>query len=72
MSTASPSVRVHINIDISAASLQSIVAHAKRNSGPDGRGRYPVDTADVLSAMISKFLDKKGFEAFARDPANYG
>lgn len=68
----SPLVRVHVNIEISAASLQAVVANAKKKAGPDGRGHYRVDTADALAALISKFLQEKGFDDFARDEDNYG
>jgi hypothetical protein len=72
MSESSPLVRVHVNIELSAASLQSVVANSKKKAGTDERGRYRVDTADVLSAMISKFLLEKDFEAFSQDLDNYG
>lgn len=71
MSQSSPSVRVHVNIELSAASLQSVVANAKKKAGTDGQDRYRVDTADALSALISKFLQQKRFDEFARDLENY-
>ena len=71
MSENSPSVRVHVNIELSAASLQSVVANAKKKAGTDEQGRYRVDTADALSALISRFLDKNGFDEFTRDLDNY-
>ena len=71
MSESSPSVKVHVNIELSAASLQAVVAHSKKNAGKDENGRYRVDTADALSDLISKFLRDKGFDEFARDMENY-
>jgi hypothetical protein len=71
MSENDPMVRVHVNIELSAASLQAVVANSKKKAGPDENGRYRVDTADALASLISTFLREKGFDAFARDVANY-
>ena len=71
MSENSPLVRVHINIELSTTALQAVVANSKKRAGADEQGRYRVDTADALAAMISKFLQEKGFDEFARDMANY-
>ncbi len=71
MSDNSPVVRVHVNIELSAASLQAVVANAKKKADVDEQGRYRVDTADALAALISNFLQAKGFDKFAQDPDNY-
>ena len=71
MSESSPLIRVHVNIELSAASLQAVVANSKMKPGTDEKGRYRVDTADALAALISTFLREKGFDAFARDVENY-
>jgi hypothetical protein len=71
MSESSPSVKVHVNIDITAASLQAVVANTKRMATTDEHGRHRMDTADTLAALISRFLDEKDFLAFARDLDNY-
>ncbi|WP_372682434.1 hypothetical protein [Desulfosarcina sp.] len=71
MSESSPLVRVHVNIELSAASLQAVVANSKKMAEPDENGRFRVDTADALAALISTFLRKKGFEEFARNVDNY-
>lgn len=71
MSESSPSVRVHVNIELSAASLQWVVANAKKKAGANEQGRYRVDTADALSALISKFLENNRFDDFVRDLDNY-
>ena len=55
MSESSPLVKVHVNIELSAASLQAVVANSKMKAGPDEKGRYRVDTADALAALISTF-----------------
>jgi hypothetical protein len=71
MSESSPLVRVHVNIELSASSLQAVVANSKKMAGPDENGRYRVDTADALAALISTFLREKGFDKFVRDVDNY-
>jgi hypothetical protein len=71
MNEENPTVRVHVNIDLPAAALQAVVANAKQMAGKDAAGRYRVDTADVLSALITKFLNEKGFEDYSRDSGNY-
>ncbi|MCJ8502514.1 hypothetical protein [Desulfatitalea alkaliphila] len=62
---------VNVNIEITAAALQAIVANAKRMAPRNSNGTYRVDTADQVSAIISRFLDTRGFEQFARDSTNY-
>ncbi|MCB2149586.1 MAG: hypothetical protein KQI81_24105 [Deltaproteobacteria bacterium] len=71
MSENSPLVRVHVNIELSAASLQAVVAQTKKKAGPDEKGRYRVDTADALASLISRFLREKGFDEFVEDGDNY-
>lgn len=71
MSESSPLVRVHVNIELSAASLQAVVANSKKRAEPDENGCFRVDTADALAALISTFLRKKGFEEFTRNVDNY-
>lgn len=71
MSTNAPMVKVHVNIELSAASLQAVVANAKKKVGKDEQGRYRVDTADVLSDLITNFLQKKNFDEFTQDENNY-
>ena len=71
MSENSPLVRVHVNIELSAAALQAVVANTKKKAGTDEKGHYRVDTADALSDLISRFLREKDFEAFSKDENNY-
>lgn len=71
MSKRSPLVRVHVNIELSAESLQAVVANSKKMAGTDEKGRYRVDTADALAALISTFLRDKNFDAFVKDVKNY-
>lgn len=71
MSENSPLVRVHVNIELSAAALQAVVANTKKKAGTDEKGRYRVDTADALSDLISRFLQEKDFDGFSKDENNY-
>ena len=71
MSENQSTVRVHVNIELSAASLQAVVANCKIMARKDEHGPHRLDTADALSALISRFLQENGFEAFAQDMNNY-
>jgi len=71
MSENSPLVRVHVNIEVSTAALQAVVANTKKKAGADEKGHYRVDTADALSDLISRFLQEKDFDAFSKDESNY-
>jgi hypothetical protein len=71
MSETQNTMVVRANVEMTTASLQAIVANAKEVSGPDEKGVYRVDTADQVSAMISRFLLENDFESFAKDIENY-
>ena len=71
MSAESPRVRVHVNIELPASALKAVVANTKKKAAAADGGRYPMDTADALSALISKFLQEKDFNAFAENENNY-
>lgn len=71
MSDNNQMVRVHVNIEVSAAALQAVVANSKKMVAADEKGHYRVDTADALANLISKFINEKGFDAFADDLENY-
>lgn len=64
-------IRVHVNIELPAVALQSVVANSKKKVGKDEKGRFRVDTADMLAELISKFLQEKDFKRFADDINNY-
>lgn len=63
-------ITVHVNVEITAASIQAVVENAKKIAGPDDKGVYHIDTADMLSEMISKFLLEKDFENYAKNIKN--
>jgi len=69
--TSNDKLAVHINVEISAAALQAIVANAKRMAAKDADGICKVDTADQVSIMISRFLDEKDFDNYVLDLDNY-
>jgi len=71
MSETQNTIVVRANVEMTTASLQAIVANAKKVSGPDEKGVYRVDTADQVSAMISRFLLENDFESFVNDIENY-
>jgi broad-specificity NMP kinase len=64
-------ITVHVNVDITVASLQTIVENVKRIAGRDENGVYHVDTADKVSEMISRFLLDNDFEGYVKSIENY-
>ncbi len=71
MSNSSDTITINAVVDISATALQEIVKMAKQLTGPDEKGVYRVDTADVVGAMISAFLRDNAFETYVKDEKNY-
>lgn len=71
MNTHQETIAVNVVVEMTPASLQAIVEHAKRLTGRNSKGHYQVDTADKVSEMITRFLLEKGFETYVMDPANY-
>ena len=69
--TSNDKITIHVNVEISPAALQAIVANAKRIATRDAAGIYHVDTADQVSAIISRFLDEKDFDNYVLDLGNY-
>lgn len=65
-------VRVNVTVDIEGETLQTIVQTAKDIVGRNEKGHYRIDTADLLEDLLSKFITKRDFAAFAADPENYG
>ena len=71
MTESKEMITVHVNVDITVASLQTIVENVKRIAGRDENGVYRVDTADKVSEMISNFLFEKDFEGYVNNIENY-
>ena len=64
--TSHDKLRIHVNIEITAAALRSIVAYAKQSAKKSPSGAFHVDTADQVSEMISRFLEEKNFEGYVK------
>ena len=62
---------VNVVIELTPATLQSIVENARRLAGRNEKGHYTVDTADKLGELVSRFLAENDFERFVNDPENY-
>ena len=71
MNESKDMITVHVNVEITAASLQTIVENVKRIAGHDEKGVYRVDTADKVSEIISQFLFDNDFEGYVKDIKNY-
>jgi hypothetical protein len=71
MSQSKDMITVHMNVEITATSLQTIVENVKRMAGRDEKGMYRVDTADKVSEMISRFLRDKDFEGYVKRIEHY-
>ena len=64
-------ITVHVNVNISDTSLQTIVENVKLIVGHDNKDVYHVDTASKVGEMISRFLQEKDFEGYVEDINNY-
>jgi hypothetical protein len=71
MNDQKETMRINVNVEVTPDSLQAVVQNAKAIVGKDQRGVYRVDTADLVSEMISKFLLEKDFEGYVSDTGNY-
>ncbi len=71
MRDSSQTLLVRAHVEVTPEALQAIVQTAKEMAGPDEKGVYHVDTAEMVSEMISKFLREKDFEAYVQDVGNY-
>jgi hypothetical protein len=64
-------IEIRVNIDIEPATLHRIVENAKKLSGLTEKGYYQVDTAAVVSKLISRFLLEEDFNAYAENLDHY-
>lgn len=64
-------VTVNVVLDLAGSTLEGLVSVAKNIVGPDAKGHYRLDTADLLGQMISTFLIEKDFAEYVGNPANY-
>ena len=59
-------ITVHLNVEMTTQSLETIVENTKKKAGRDENGIYRVDTADKVSEMVSRFLHEKDFESYVK------
>ena len=64
-------VLINANIKIAGPTLQKIVQTGKNIKGPDDKGIFHLDTADLVSDLISRFLVEQGFDDYVADPRHY-
>jgi hypothetical protein len=64
MAETDNTLRVNVNVEITATALETIVAKAKQEAGADEKGVYHIDTAEKVSDTISRFLMEKDFEGY--------
>jgi hypothetical protein len=64
-------VMINTQIEIAGHTLQQIVSMAKQLQGPDARGHFNIDTADLVSDLISRFLIDGRFDDYVADQRNY-
>ena len=69
--SAEDTIEVRAVVTMTTAALRTIVANAKALVGPDAKGHYRVDTADLVSHMVSRFLLERDFETYVNDISNY-
>jgi hypothetical protein len=64
-------ITIHASIDISGQTLESIGDTAKRKAGRNSKGYYRIETADLVSRLISRFLAENDFESYVQDSSKY-
>jgi hypothetical protein len=64
-------VVINVNLAIPGRVLERIVQTAKSLKGPNARGHYRIDTADLVSHLISRFLLEGGFADYVAESRNY-
>ena len=65
--TESETIRVHVNVEMPTAALQTIVENAKKTAGKNEKGYYQIDTAEKVSEIISRYLIETDFETFVKN-----
>ena len=64
-------VVINAHIEISGPTLQKIVQTAKTLKGADEKGYFHIDTAALVSDLISRFLAEQGFDTYVADKRHY-
>ena len=71
MAATSDMITVHVNIELPADALKQIVHIGRQLVGVNEKGHFQVDTADLVSRMVTRFLLEKDFKGYVRDEGNY-
>lgn len=71
MKDAPNTLRVHVVVEMTEASLAAVVENVKQIVGSDAKGVYRVDTADAVGTMVSRFLLEKDFEGYVQKMDHY-
>ena len=66
MEKTKETIIVNANVEMTTATLQTIVENAKKKVGCDEKGVYHIDTANRVSEMISRFLLETDFENYVK------
>lgn len=64
-------ITINTIVEITAKSLQTIVANMKTMTQRNSKGHYEIDPAEKVNELISRFLLEKDFEGFVKDIKNY-
>ena len=64
-------ILVNVNLEISTLSIETIVDTAKQIKGRNQKGHFQVETADVVSEIVSRFLAEKDFASYVKEISNY-
>ena len=64
-------VVINVNLEIPGRTLERIVQTARALKGPDARGHFRIDTADLVAHLISRFLLVGGFAEYVAEGRNY-
>ena len=64
-------VVINVNLEIPGRTLETIVQTARTLCGPDSKGHFRIDTADLVSHLISRFLVDGGFGDYVAEIRNY-
>ncbi len=64
-------LKINANLEITGYALETVVTMAKTLSKKDEKGRIKIDTAGLVSDMITKFLEENDFDGFVSKAENY-
>jgi len=71
MSEFQDTITIHATLEIGVDTLQTIVQNAKKLAGPDEKGHYRVDTAEIVNQLVSAFINTPAFDEYVNNLDNY-